>query len=60
MNGYETLALTAVAALAFSGAAPRTEAAQITVSVGPEPKCPYGYYDYAPYGCSPSGYYGRA
>src|SRR6202789_3550758 len=58
MNGYKTLALTAVAALAFSAAAPRIAAAQITVSVGPEPQCPYGYYVYAPYGCSPSGYYG--
>ena len=58
MNGYKTLALTAVATLAFSAAAPRIAAAQVTVSVGPEPQCPYGYYDYAPYGCSPSGYYG--
>ena len=22
------------------------------------PACPYGYYDVAPYGCAPSGYYG--
>jgi len=22
------------------------------------PYCPYGYYDYAPYSCSPYGYYG--
>ena len=57
MNGYKTLALTAMAAFAFSAATPRVQA-QITVSVGPEPQCPYGYFDYAPYGCSPSGYYG--
>lgn len=25
---------------------------------GPEPMCPYGYYDYAPYDCAPYGYYG--
>jgi hypothetical protein len=57
MNGYKTLALTALAAFAFSAATPRIQA-QISVSVGAEPQCPYGYYDYAPYGCSPSGYYG--
>lgn len=25
---------------------------------GPAPVCPYGYFDYAPYDCSPYGYYG--
>jgi hypothetical protein len=34
--------------------------AQITVTFGAEPNCPYGYYDYAPYNCSPDGYYGPA
>lgn len=28
------------------------------VQYGPEPMCPYGYYDYAPYNCAPYGYYG--
>ena len=38
---------------------PTTESqAQISVSIGVEPGCPYGYYDYAPYNCSPYGYYG--
>jgi hypothetical protein len=23
-----------------------------------EPVCPYGYFDYAPYACTPYGYYG--
>jgi hypothetical protein len=32
--------------------------AQISVNVGVAPDCPYGYYDAAPYGCAPSGYYG--
>jgi hypothetical protein len=32
--------------------------AQIGISVGVAPACPYGYYDYAPYNCSPYGYYG--
>jgi hypothetical protein len=32
--------------------------AQVTVTFGAEPNCPYGYYDYAPYNCVPDGYYG--
>jgi hypothetical protein len=32
--------------------------AQISVNIGPAPDCPYGYYDVAPYGCAPAGYYG--
>jgi hypothetical protein len=31
---------------------------QIGVSIGVAPVCPYGYFDYAPYDCSPYGYYG--
>ena len=31
--------------------------AQIVIGVTP-PGCAYGYYDYAPYGCAPSGFYG--
>jgi hypothetical protein len=30
-----------------------------TDGVGVAPMCPYGYYDYAPYNCSPYGYYGQ-
>lgn len=36
--------------------------AQIRVGIGvpvfAEPVCPYGYFDYPPYACSPQGYYG--
>ena len=32
--------------------------AQISISIGVEPVCPYGYFDYAPYDCAPYGYYG--
>lgn len=32
--------------------------AQISVTFGAEPVCPYGYFDYAPYQCAPYGYYG--
>ncbi len=33
-------------------------AAQVAVSIGVAPVCPYGYYETAPYGCAPDGYYG--
>jgi hypothetical protein len=32
--------------------------AQVSVNIGVAPDCPYGYYDVAPYGCAPAGYYG--
>ena len=35
-----------------------TSKAQVAVSIGAAPVCPYGYYDYAPYSCAPYGYYG--
>jgi hypothetical protein len=30
----------------------------VGINVGPEPVCPYGYYDVPPYDCAPYGYYG--
>lgn len=42
---------------ALSGVTPSVPA-QISVSVGVAPVCPYGYFDYAPYNCAPYGYYG--
>ncbi len=38
-------------------ATPKT-AAQVSVNIGVAPECPYGYYDVAPYNCTPYGYYG--
>jgi hypothetical protein len=32
--------------------------AQVSISIGAAPVCPYGYFDYAPYSCAPYGYYG--
>jgi hypothetical protein len=32
--------------------------AQVVIGVGIQPVCSYGYYNYAPYGCAPSGFYG--
>src|ERR1700743_3063118 len=44
----------AVAILSGSSGAP----AQVAISIGAPPVCPYGYFDYAPYDCAPYGYYG--
>jgi hypothetical protein len=48
-----------LAALSFvlAGSVPSAHA-QLSVSVGVAPVCPYGYFDYAPYDCAPYGYYG--
>ena len=35
-----------------------TAGAQVVVGIGVQPVCSYGYYNYAPYGCAPSGFYG--
>jgi hypothetical protein len=56
MSYWKVFAVSAlsVGLLAVGSMAP----AQIGISVGVAPVCPYGYYDYAPYSCSPYGYYG--
>jgi hypothetical protein len=59
MNRFRYLALAAVAAVFFMVTAPKIEAqVSIGVNIGTAPECPYGYYDTAPYGCAPYGYYG--
>jgi len=57
MKKFRYLALAAVAGIFFTVNAPKIDA-QVSVSIGAAPACPYGYYDYAPYACSPYGYYG--
>jgi hypothetical protein len=58
VNRFKCLALTAAAAgFCFAATAPKVEA-QVSVAIGAEPGCPYGYYDHAPYACAPYGYYG--
>ena len=57
MHGFKVVALAAVAGLCFAANNPKTQA-QISVEIGVAPVCPYGYYDAAPYGCAPYGYYG--
>ena len=57
MRAFSFLALAAVAAIGITANTPRAEA-QIGIEIGVAPECPYGYYDSAPYGCAPYGYYG--
>ncbi|MGA8500580.1 MAG: hypothetical protein WB683_03460 [Candidatus Sulfotelmatobacter sp.] len=57
MGKLTFLVLAAVVAIGFTVAAPQTQA-QVAVEIGPEPVCPYGYYDVPPYNCAPYGYYG--
>jgi len=56
MSLGKILAVSALATALFSSAP--VSPAQVDVSVGVAPVCPYGYFDYAPYDCSPYGYYG--
>src|ERR1700681_4121110 len=57
MNRFNFALAGAVAVVCFTAAAPKVEA-QVSINIGAEPGCPYGYYDYAPYACAPDGYYG--
>jgi hypothetical protein len=57
MNKLKYFLLPALALLCFGFNAPKSHA-QVSVSIGAAPDCPYGYYDYAPYNCAPYGYYG--
>ena len=54
---YSKALALSVVAIALFGSAHKAPA-QIGVSIGVAPGCPYGYFDYAPYACSPYGYYG--
>ena len=59
MNRFKHLSLVAVAAICFVVPAPKVGAqVSVNVNIGAAPDCPYGYYDTAPYGCAPYGYYG--
>jgi hypothetical protein len=54
MTRTPSLAIATVALACLAGFASQAQAQDI----GQEPICPYGFYDYAPYACAPSGYYG--
>jgi hypothetical protein len=58
MRGFTSFCLAAVAGVALTVAATPQARAQISISIGTAPACPYGYYDYAPYNCAAYGYYG--
>lgn len=57
MKTFKYLLLAAVAGILFTISVPKANA-QVSVTVGVEPVCPYGYYDYAPCDCAPYGHYG--
>src|SRR4051812_28125818 len=57
MNAIRHFALAACAAVLLAAIHVPAQA-QVAVDIGPEPACPYGFYDYAPYACAPAGYYG--
>ena len=59
MKLFRLFAVPALALICFAGSSTRSEAqVSINVQIGAEPVCPYGYFNYAPYGCAPFGYYG--
>jgi hypothetical protein len=59
MRGIKFAMAAAVAGSCLWAAIPKAEAqVSVGVDIGAAPVCPYGYYDFAPYACAPSGYYG--
>ena len=58
MSYWKTFALSAAASILLAGSAVAPAQISVGVNLGPEPGCPYGYFDYAPYNCAPYGYYG--
>jgi hypothetical protein len=57
MRGFKLLTLAAVVGICSTVTGANAQA-QLSVNIGVAPACPYGYYDVAPYGCAPAGYYG--
>ncbi|HEX4021476.1 MAG TPA: hypothetical protein VHX63_10045 [Acidobacteriaceae bacterium] len=57
MRGFKYLAVIAIA-IGLCFAATPTAQAQVGITIGVAPVCPYGYFDYSPYSCAPYGYYG--
>ncbi len=58
MRGIKLALAAAIAGGCISAAAIPAADAQVSVSIGAAPVCPYGYYDVPPYACAPAGYYG--
>ena len=57
MRVWKVVALSVLAAAGWTAVGAK-EHAQVSVSIGAAPVCPYGYFDYPPYDCAPYGYYG--
>jgi len=57
MQKFRFLALAVIAGLCFMATSHKAEA-QVSISIGPPPVCPYGYFSVPPYACAPYGYYG--
>ncbi|MGA8089249.1 MAG: hypothetical protein WCA10_18390 [Terracidiphilus sp.] len=57
MRFSRLFAVPVLALVCLAGANSRA-AAQISISIGVAPVCPYGFFNYAPYQCAPFGYYG--
>jgi hypothetical protein len=57
MKTLRYFGLLVITASLFIAAAHRA-GAQVSVSIGEPPVCPYGYYEVPPYNCAPDGYYG--
>ena len=53
MHAWKFIALPILIAAGLS--IPSSAAAQVSVNIGAEQVCPYGYYDVAPYNCAPYG-----
>lgn len=58
MSLGKLLAVSGLAAVLMAGIPAVSAQISIGVNIGPEPVCPYGYFDYPPYNCAPYGYYG--
>ena len=58
MRGLKTLLSTTALLAGLAMAVPPAAQAQISINIGVQPTCSYGYYGYAPYQCAPMGYYG--
>jgi hypothetical protein len=57
MNKFHCALAAVIAGVCLTATAPKVQA-QVSIDIGAEPGCPYGYYDYEPYACAPYGYYG--
>jgi hypothetical protein len=58
MKKLKCFSFVTIIAAGFFAASANNAAAQVSVSIGEPPACPYGYYEGTPYNCAPDGYYG--